>query len=120
MKLSSGSIVAAALTAALAAVLLPAIGCGSANVGMNRGFDDYDDAAEYDDTMSPDAFADRLGEPDEWRNEGDGDALRMTAIWYCLDDEYREIQWRIQQRDRGPQTWVVIEDIRRDCKKSGS
>ncbi|GJM44958.1 MAG: hypothetical protein DHS20C21_18000 [Gemmatimonadota bacterium] len=113
MSRSPGSIV----VGVLAAVWLLGSGCGSTNVGLNRSFSEYGDALEYDDAMSPESFVDRLGEPDEWKNEGEGDRLRMTAIWYCLDNEYREIQWRMMQRERGPQSWVVQEDVRRECDK---
>ncbi|HMB69942.1 MAG TPA: hypothetical protein VKU85_11555 [bacterium] len=103
------------IAALLVGSLLLAGGCGHTNVNINREFDNHGDAEEYDDTMSPESFVDRLGEPDVWRNEGEGDKLRMTAIWYCLDDEYREVRWRIHQRNHGGQSWVVTEDIRREC-----
>ncbi|MBZ0267041.1 hypothetical protein K8I85_02695 [bacterium] len=91
-------------------------GCTNANVRLNPGFDDREDDAAYHDTMSPDAFVDRLGEPDEWRNEGEGDDLRMVAIWNCLDDHRREITWRIAHDDHGGrQYWRVENDRRTDC-----
>ena len=68
-------------TSWLCAVLVVLTGCTGTNVSVNRGFDEVDDAQEYYDTMSPEAFVDRLGEPDEWRNQGEGDRLEMTAIW---------------------------------------
>ena len=72
--------------------------------------------------MSPDAFVDRMGEPDEWRNEGKGDGLRMTAVWKCLDGERREVTWRIRGGDRrGHQQWQVVRDVRSEgeCDEDG-
>ena len=103
------------------ALVLCLAGCyARSNIGVNRGFDEYDEEMEYESTMSPDAFADRLGEPDEWRNEGEGANLRMTAIWKCLKGERREVTWRMGQSDRGRQGWQVISDTRGEGDCGGS
>ena len=68
--------------------------------------------------MSPDAFVERYGEPDEWRHEGQGSRLTMTAVWRCLDGEYREVVWRTANRTSdGVQYWNVVRDVTRegDC-----
>jgi hypothetical protein len=101
--------------ALLAPLVLP-WGCANTNVRLNPGFDTMEEDAEYHDAMSPDAFVDRLGEPDEWRNEGEGDRLQMIAVWNCLDGKRREITWRIAHDDHGGrQYWQLENDKRSDC-----
>ena len=86
-----------------------------AHDGDHRRYDDYEDEALYVDAMSPDAFTDRLGEPDEWKNEGTGDDLQMTAIWYCVDGQHRTAKWVITTRERGGDAWQLVQDESRDC-----
>jgi hypothetical protein len=84
--------------------------CGSTTLQLNREHDP-DEA----DVSSPDAYVERFGEPDEWRRDGEGDKLRMTAIWRCLDGEYREVVWRRQAAEaRARELWVVIQDSTRE------
>ena len=91
-------------------------GCRQPNVRINEGFSDREMETEYFGAMSPDAFVDRLGEPDEWRNEGEGDNLRMVAVWNCLDGERREVTWRIAHSDEtGRQYWRLDDDMREPC-----
>jgi hypothetical protein len=91
----------------LAAVLSA---CASTSIQLNREHDP-DDA----NASSPDAYVERFGEPDEWRRDGEGDKLRMTAIWRCLDGEYREVVWRRQAADAGGREgWVVVQDTTRE------
>ena len=90
--------------------LVPLSGCSSTSVQLTREAD-----ADETDVSSPDAYVERFGEPDEWSREGEGEKLRMTAIWRCLDGEYREIVWRRQGvESKGRQTWVVIQDLTRE------
>jgi hypothetical protein len=94
-------------------------GCSSTHVHLDPGFGDKEQDTEYHDTLSPDAFVDRLGEPDEWRNEGEGDGLKMIALWNCLDGHRREITWRIAHDDHGGrQYWRLESDERSDCAGS--
>ena len=51
------------------------------------------------------------------KNHKEGDQLFMTAIWYCVEDEYREITWQSRVRNTGTQFWAVIDDIARDCER---
>lgn len=99
----------------IAPLLVPGA-CTNANVRLSPGFDDMEKDHEYQDTMSPDALVDRLGEPDEWRNEGEGDRLKMIAVWNCLDGKRREITWRINHDDHGGrQYWQLENDQRSEC-----
>ena len=106
----------------LAIVLLPAVlvtGCFGTNLRVNRDFDDPMDAAANLEAQSPEGFVDRLGDPDEWRNEGKGDDLRMIAVWKCLDGQDREVVWRQQVAGNGVVHWLVVSDTVRentDCK----
>jgi len=97
---------------ALALLLGPA--CGPPNIGVNRNVDDVDGAVDFADPSSPDAFVDRFGEPDEWKNEGEGDRLRMTAIWHCLDGRRREVTWRIRDNTARQGRWQLVDDRRSD------
>jgi hypothetical protein len=63
----------------------------------------------------PDAFVERMGEPDEWKNRTENDHLFMTAIWRCVDGEYREVTWRSRVQETGAQYWDVVEDVTREC-----
>ncbi len=94
--------------------LCTATACVGTNVGLNRSFDDVEEEQVYDDFLSPDGFVDRLGEPDEWGNEGEGDRLRMTAVWRCIKGEYRKVTWKMITRERGQQTWQVVDEEVRD------
>lgn len=76
---------------------------------------DVDEYAESD--HGPDAMVDRLGDPDEWKNHKDGDQLLMTAIWYCVEGEYREITWESRVQQRGTQYWAIVNDISRECEQ---
>jgi hypothetical protein len=109
----------AALLASLAAALL---GCSSTSVRLNRDYEDPADAALNDEAQSPEAFVDRLGEPDEWKNEGEGDDLRQTAVWKCRDGQDRTITWRLQESQKGVRRWVVVSDTSRkgDCAGGGT
>jgi hypothetical protein len=100
----------------LLAALAVAAGCGSTKVGMERRSDEYEGPTQYQDTMSPDAFVDRLGEPDEWKSEGEGDQLRMIAIWNCLKGERREVTWRIGGGEAPHPGWTLISDKRTEGK----
>ncbi len=91
-----------------------ASGCSSSSVSLNREFDDPAEEEAAWDAQSPEAFADRLGEPDEWKNEGEGDDLRMTAVWKCVDGHRREIVWRQQDSAKGLRHWVVVSDTSRE------
>ena len=62
----------------------------------------------------PDALIDTLGEPDETTQSDDDGKLRMTAIWRCVEGNYREVTWESRQMDTHAE-WVVIEDITRGC-----
>jgi hypothetical protein len=101
------------VTLVLVAALL---GCSSTNVRLNRGWDEPGEEEEAWEAQSPDAFVDRLGEPDEWRNEGEDDDLRMTAVWKCLDGKDREVTWRHQDSDRGVRRWVVVSDTLKEAE----
>jgi len=95
---------------------LAAGGCGVLrNVHAEANRYGEDDELYY--ASGPDAMTDRLGDPDEWKNHKEGDQLFMTAIWYCVEDEYREITWQSRVRNTGTQFWAVIDDIARDCER---
>ena len=66
--------------------------------------------------MSPTAYADRWGEPDEWKDEKVDKALQTTMIWRCLDGEYREMVWRqgTASGTSGRFTWDLVADITRE------
>ena len=94
-------------------------GCIGSNVRVNRDWDDPTDAAANLEAQSPEGFVDRLGDPDEWRNEGKGDDVRMTAVWKCVDGQRREVVWRQQVGGTGASHWVVVSDTvhdNPDCK----
>ncbi|MEZ5064431.1 MAG: hypothetical protein R3B81_06820 [bacterium] len=102
----------AILAIGVAAALLS--GCGSASVSLNRDRDP-DDPALVDDAVSPYGFADRLGEPDVWRNEGEiRGHLTMTQIWKCSEGRYREVVWQLQETSTGETTWALIKDASRE------
>ena len=105
-----------AACAALALLALAAGGCSvlrNVHAEANRYGDDDD--LYY--AGGPDAMIDRLGDPDEWKNHKEGDQLFMTAVWYCVEDEYREVTWQSRVRESGTQFWAVVEDIARDCER---
>jgi hypothetical protein len=86
------------------------------NVSVNRDYDTLEEEQVYDDAQSPDGFVERLGEPDIWGNEGEGDNLRMTATWLCRKGQYRKVIWRMKTRERGQQAWQVINEEVRDAR----
>jgi len=100
------------VTLLLALVL---VGCGHTNVRLNREWDAPEDEAAVWDSQSPDAFVDRLGEPDEWINEGEDDDVRMTATWRCLDGKDRVVTWRQQPTSRGVLRWAVVSDTSQEA-----
>jgi hypothetical protein len=101
---------------ALALAAFAASGCGVLrNVSAQATRYEEDDELYY--ASGPDAMVDRLGDPDEWKNRKDGDQLLMTAIWYCVESEYREVTWQSRVSETGTQFWAVIEDIARDCER---
>jgi hypothetical protein len=95
------------LLAALLAGLF-ACGCGSS---FRVQTSDYDDIQQTE--LGPDAFVERYGEADVWKNEKVGGDLQITAIWRCVNGEYREMVWRTQQREAGPQYWHLVKDVTR-------
>lgn len=95
---------------------LLAAGCGVLR-NVNAQATRYEDEDELYYASGPDAMVDRLGDPDEWTNDKDGDQLFMTAIWYCVENEYREITWHSRISETGSQFWAVVEDIARDCER---
>lgn len=103
------------LAATVSAVALA--GCSSTSVGLNRSYEDFGDQDLNDEAQSPDAFVDRLGEPDEWKKEGEGSNARQTAIWKCVDGQDRTITWRLQESQKGVSRWVLVSDTSRkgDC-----
>jgi hypothetical protein len=89
-------------------------GCSSSSVRLSR---DWDEPAEEEaayEVQSPEAFVERLGEPDSWKNEGEDEDLRMTAVWKCVDGQTREVVWRQQDSGRGLRRWVVVSDTSRE------
>lgn len=93
---------------------LLAAGCGSTNISLDRDYGTPAEAAVEYDAQSPDAFTERLGDPDEWRNEGKGSDLRMIAVWKCRDGKDREVVWRQADAGKGVGRWVVVSDTTRD------
>ena len=81
----------------VAAGVVVSSGCGGSSFRV-RG-QDYDEVAQEE--MGPDAFVDRYGEADVWKSEKVGGELQITAIWRCVDGEYREMVWRTQQHEAG-------------------
>jgi hypothetical protein len=63
----------------------------------------------------PERLVELLGEPDEWRNEKEGDHLFMTAVWDCVEGEHREVTWQSRLRDSGRQYWAVVSDVSEKC-----
>jgi hypothetical protein len=86
--------------------------CASTHIQLG---DDWDD--DQIEATSPDAFAERWGEPDETKNEKVGGELQTTAIWYCLDGQYREMVWRLRRREDGRPYWFLASDVTKegDC-----
>jgi hypothetical protein len=70
---------------------------------------DYDEIQQAE--LGPDAFVERYGEADVWRQEKVGGDLQITAIWRCVSGEYREMVWRTQQREAGRQYWHLVKDV---------
>ena len=103
LRLGSGLLVALALAA-----------CAQTTITLDRdGRLDGTDDGELEQ-ISPYGFADRFGEPDIWRNEGETHGgLTMTQIWKCTDTRYREITWRMVQRPQGGMAWTIVNDINR-------
>lgn len=105
---------------ALAAILglsILALGCANTNFEIGTEHTDaqgfHDPAGEA--AVSPQSFADRFGEPDVWRHDGeDDDRVSMTQIWYCVEGEYREVSWRLRQQEHGT-SWQIVNDISRAC-----
>jgi hypothetical protein len=100
----------------VAAVLLAAAagGCGGIR-GVSADLSNTDREEEDYLAAGPDAFVERLGEPDEWKNREEGKELLMTAVWRCAEGKYREVTWRSRVRESGGQYWAVVEDISREC-----
>lgn len=102
------------LMAAAACVFLG--GCSTLR-GVHAEANRYDDEPGEVFDAGPDAFTERLGDPDEWKNHKEGDRLYMTAIWYCVEGEYREVTWQSRIRNSGTQFWAVVDDVARDCER---
>jgi hypothetical protein len=99
-------------------------GCASSSISLNRDYDDPMQSREQFEAQSPEAFEERFGPPDEWKNKSaeEDHPLEMTAIWKCLDGQYREVTWRMQDSQKGVRHWVVVSDTSRkgDCGKAGT
>jgi hypothetical protein len=105
--------VSLASAAPLALVLLFSLsslgGCAGFSASVDQEFDDYEEADPLG--HSPDAMADVLGEPDEWRNEGEGSHIKVIMIWNCLDGKRREAVWRRKDGgDAGRDYWSLLKD----------
>jgi hypothetical protein len=90
-------------------------GAGCARTSINLDRDGTIDEYGMDETqvISPSLFAERFGEPDIWRNEGEKQGgLTMTQIWRCLDGQRREVTWRMVQRSAGME-WTIVNDIQK-------
>ena len=107
------------VVAAAAASLL---GCSSTSVHLNQDYEDSLEADLNDDAQTPEAFVDRLGEPAEWKTEGEGEHARQTALWKCIDGQDRTVTWQMQESQKGVRHWVVISDTSRkgDCADGAS
>jgi hypothetical protein len=88
-----------------------AAGCGGASIQLQRDFGEESLEESGVQSISPEAFVDRYGEPDEWRHEGEGANLRMIATWRCLDGKLREVTWRQRSGPGGQQYWDVVNDV---------
>ncbi|MGQ0723234.1 MAG: hypothetical protein ACT4PE_16930 [Candidatus Eiseniibacteriota bacterium] len=102
----------AAAVAALGA--LATSGCGGISA-VTADLSNTDREEEDYLASGPDAFVERLGEPDEWKNREEKKDLLMTAVWRCVEGEYREVTWRSRVRESGGQYWAVVEDVSREC-----
>jgi hypothetical protein len=87
-------------------ILLVFSGCGSSFRVQTA---DYDEVQQAE--LGPDAFVKRYGEADVWKQEKVGGDLQITAIWRCVNGEYREMVWRTQQREAGRQYWHLVRDV---------
>ena len=94
--------------------ILALAACGRTTINLDRD-NRLDGTGDGDlETISPYGFADRFGEPDVWRNEGETHGgLTMTQIWKCVETRYREITWRMVQRPQGGMAWTIVNDINR-------
>jgi hypothetical protein len=95
--------------------ILALTACAQTTINLDRDnrLDGSDDGEL--ETISPYGFADRFGEPDVWRNEGETHGgLTMTQIWKCAEGRYREITWRMVQRSQGGMAWTIVNDINRE------
>ncbi len=107
----------------VAALLLAggALGCGASGINLSsdrtRDLDGNEHLEDEYESVSPNRYADRWGEPDIWRDEKVGSELQSTMIWRCIDGDYREMVWRLRDPGGGRQFWVLISDITRegDC-----
>lgn len=93
-----------------ALVLIPLVlfGCGSS---LRVQTADYDEVQQAE--LGPDAFVERYGEADVWKQQKVGGDLEITAIWHCVKGEYREMVWRTQQGEAGRQYWHLVKDVTR-------
>jgi len=94
--------------------ILALAACAQTSINLDRDnrLDGSDDGEL--ETISPYGFADRFGEPDVWRNEGETHGgLTMTQIWKCVEGRYREITWRMVQRPQEGMAWTIVNDINR-------
>jgi hypothetical protein len=84
-------------------------GCATPNVqvGTEMELDELE-------VLTPDSYADRWGDPDEWKDEQVGSELQSTMIWRCLDGEYREMVWRLRPHTGGRNHWVLVSDVTRE------
>jgi len=98
------------LTSALAVLLL---GCGANRLHLSHELDEQFDEDVSDaiyESNTPSAYADRWGEPDEWRDEKVDSVLQSTMVWYCVEGERREMVWRLFDETDGRRRWVVVSE----------
>jgi hypothetical protein len=97
----------------LVSLALP--GCGilrNIDANATRTLDDED--VYY--LSGPDAMVERLGEPDVWTQDSEGEFLRMTLIWNCLEGESREVLWESRVKESGRAQWSVIQEKTGECR----
>ncbi len=90
------------------------VGCGVDRVHLSRELDRNEHMEDEYESVSPNRYADRWGEPDVWRDEKVGSELQSTMIWRCIDGEYREMVWRLRDLSGGRQFWILTSDITRE------